>query len=203
MVFVFRVTFSDIKATVWRRFAIANSATFWELHVVIQVLFGWDGLDAHEFIVRRIEPRATHRVSLFHTRFDDLLVVLSQETVIGDYFNEANYVGYYNYPLLTPWYLKLKLEAVTDAKPNEAYPQCLGGEGVRPADGWGGAKTYHALQKAIKNPKHPRHQQAMQLVKEDKQAPPFDKDTIMFPNPDEAYSQLCAYMQEASEDSDK
>ena len=45
----FEVSLSDIEPRIWRRFQIARTASFADLHVAIQVAFGWDHAHLWEF----------------------------------------------------------------------------------------------------------------------------------------------------------
>lgn len=188
--FVFKIIFRDIKPPVWRRFVISSTATFWELHIAIQGVLGWSNTRLHEFIVQRIEPRQAQRVMPFSEGFNDLPLVISQETMIKHYFSEEKTIGYYNYPLLDEWFLKLNLEAIIQARPDQNYPQCLDGTGAAPPESCGGIKGYQLLQKAIKKPRDPQHQQAMTLLGKGYDPVYFNKDKITFLDPDIALKQF-------------
>lgn len=55
--FEFEVSLRDIKPRIWRRFLLATSATFSDLHDAIQASFGWGGYHLWDFRgPKRLDP---------------------------------------------------------------------------------------------------------------------------------------------------
>ncbi|HEY6736789.1 MAG TPA: plasmid pRiA4b ORF-3 family protein [Candidatus Saccharimonadia bacterium] len=50
MVYQLKITLKDSRPPIWRRVLVSSNSTFWQLHCVIQDLFGWQHEHLHAFI---------------------------------------------------------------------------------------------------------------------------------------------------------
>lgn len=45
----FKISLLDIEPTIWRRIQISDLCTFWDFHVAIQDVMGWQDYHLHHF----------------------------------------------------------------------------------------------------------------------------------------------------------
>ncbi len=85
-----KITLKDSRPPIWRRVVIRSDATFWELHSVIQDLFGWEDCHLHNF--ERAWKRNEDRHTIEIPRRDDYRdFIRGMRTNIGPqdfYYNE-------------------------------------------------------------------------------------------------------------------
>lgn len=115
---------------VWRRVLVPTSFSLRQLHGVVQVAMGWDGIHLFEFGIRAV------RYGSFE------LHGASADVVLANFgFREGNKFRYV-YDLGARWEHEIRLEGFQDAVPGKSYPVCIGGSGVCPPEDCGGPEGY-------------------------------------------------------------
>lgn len=117
---------------IWRRVLVSSSASLRELHGILQVAMGWDGIHLFQFNIRAVDygswelHAANPDVALsgFGFRWNDRLSYIYD---MGDY-----------------WKHEVRVEAILDADPKKFYPVCTGGAGACPPEECGGTEYYLA-----------------------------------------------------------
>ncbi len=117
---------------IWRRVLVSSSITLRELHGVLQVAMGWDGIHLFQFDIRAVDygswelHAANPDISLsnFGFRRNDRLSYIYD---MGDY-----------------WKHEVRIEAILNADPKKSYPVCTGGAGACPPEECGGPQGYLA-----------------------------------------------------------
>jgi len=61
-VYQFKVMLLEISPSIWRRFRVPASCTFWDLHVAIQDVMGWTDTHLHEFRIKN--PKTGRKVNI-------------------------------------------------------------------------------------------------------------------------------------------
>ena len=98
---------------IWRRVQVPDSLTLRQLHGVIQVVIGWEGIHLFQFMLR---ARRLGSLELAARSPDVPLSVLR----VGARFR-------YEYDLNIPWEHEVRLESRHQADPQRSYPICLMG----------------------------------------------------------------------------
>jgi len=139
--YVIKVFLYEVEPLIWRQFSISGTATFKELHQVIQKAMGWNDEQAHQFR---------------HGKGKSLTSVISdtQEQVApGDKFEDENditvaeFVGrrrlpirlMYRYDFFDDWTHELVFEEKNE---DESTLKMLGGERACPPEDCGGSFGY-------------------------------------------------------------
>lgn len=117
---------------VWRRLVVPSGCTLRELHGVIQVAMGWEGIHLYQFCLR---ARRLGSWELSASSPDVILAALRLRR--GARFT-------YEYDLNVPWRHELRVEGHLAAEPGKAYPVCTGGGGACPPEDCGGPEGYFA-----------------------------------------------------------
>ena len=115
---------------VWRRVLVPASISLRQLHGVVQVAMGWDGIHLFEFCIRAVRYGSFE----LHGACADVLLK-SFGFRQGAKFR-------YVYDLGAWWDHEIRLEGFQDAMPGKSYPVCIGGSGVCPPEDCGGPDGY-------------------------------------------------------------
>jgi hypothetical protein len=131
---ILRIKFwlTGISPMVWRRILAPSSFTLRELHGVIQVAMGWEGIHLYDFQLRaarygsREVAAASPDVTLAALRFRK-----------GERF-------IYEYDLNIPWRHEVRIEDRLPLEVRKTYPLCTGGGGACPPEDCGGPASFMA-----------------------------------------------------------
>lgn len=161
-VFQFKIILQDVIPSPWRRIQMAESCTFWDLHVAIQNVMGWWDQHLHEFSV--IDPSSEQRCAIGYPDEDDERVVLpSWTTPVQDYLiHPVNEVLSYLYDFGDSW--KHRVEFEGRQSQDAQLPCCLDGRWRCPPEDVGGVRGYHEFLRAIVDPEDPEHENYLQWV---------------------------------------
>lgn len=122
---------------VWRRVLVPSTLTLRELHGVIQVAMGWDGIHLYQFCLRAAEYGS---VELSATSPDVTLAALRLR---------RNARFSYEYDLNIPWRHELRIEDWLNPAGGKAYPTCVAGDGACPPEDCGGPDAFMANRDGI------------------------------------------------------
>lgn len=144
-----KVTLRDTDPPIWRQFLIDPAATLGELHVILQIVMGWQNYHMHEFV--KGPQRYTHAEALDHGDQDERQVKLS------DVLTRVAMKMTYIYDFGDGWEHDIVLEKRVAAEPGQPDPLVLAGERKCPPEDCGGVWGYYALLEALADRKHPEH----------------------------------------------
>jgi hypothetical protein len=121
---------------IWRRVQVPASLTLRELHGVIQVVMGWEGIHLFQFMLRA-------------RRFGSLeLAARSPDVSLSELRLRVGARFRYEYDLNGPWEHEVRLESRHEAGPQRTYPICLDGDGSCPPEDCGGVNGFQARREA-------------------------------------------------------
>jgi len=123
---------TGISPMVWRRVLVPASLTLRELHGVIQVVMGWEGIHLYDFRLRA-------------ARYGSFEVgALSPDVTLATlrFRRGARFV--YEYDLNIPWRHEVRIEDRLEPEARKTYPVCTGGGGACPPEDCGGPESFMA-----------------------------------------------------------
>jgi hypothetical protein len=133
----FKVTLKGIEPTIWRRIQVPEVYSFWDLHVAIQDVMGWQDCHLHDFSLRN--PKSGMKEQLGIPDEDGELELLAGwEHNIADYFSMENTTATYVYDYGDNWEHRVELEEILPRIKGIKYPCCIGGERACPPEDCGG-----------------------------------------------------------------
>lgn len=149
-IYQLKVTLSDIRPPIWRRFLIASTDNLTDLHLAMQIVMGWTNSHLHEFAKGRERygvpdedfPSDTHNESKFRIN-----QVLKQEK---DKIR-------YTYDFGDSWDHEIVLEKILPFEMGIKLPTCLKGSRACPPEDVGGPPGYEIFLEALADPDHPEH----------------------------------------------
>ena len=127
-----KVWLVGISPMVWRRVLVPTTFTLRELHGVIQVVMGWEGIHLYDFHLRAARYGSWEVAA---SSPDVTLASLRLRT-------GARFV--YEYNLNIPWRHEIRVEGRLEPEARKTYPVCTGGDGACPPEDWGGPESFMA-----------------------------------------------------------
>ncbi len=163
-----KIVIEDSRPVIWRRLLVSSEITFYELHYVIQLAFGWDTSHMHEFEVEGHEEKG-YILEEEEEEEEELLEDLSLGSVLikGQKFN-------YTYDFGDDWKHKIKVEKIIPKEEIKVYPNCLGGEMRGPLEDSGGIFGYQRLIEILKDTNHDEYEDYIEWVEDDFDPKHFD-----------------------------
>jgi hypothetical protein len=136
----FKVWLIGLSPMIWRRVQVPDSMMLRELHGVIQVAMGWEGIHLFQFTLRA-------------KRFGSLeLAARSPDVALSELRLRVGTRFRYEYDLKGPWEHEVRLESRHEADPQKSHPICLDGDGSCPAEDCGGVPGFLARREASITP---------------------------------------------------
>lgn len=126
-----------VSPMVWRRVLVPSTCTLRELHGVIQVAMGWEGIHLYQFCLRAVRYGSWE------------LSASSPEVALAALRLRKGARFAYEYDLNIPWRHEVRIEDHLSAEPGTAHPRCIGGNGTCPPEDCGGPAGFMAERNAM------------------------------------------------------
>lgn len=142
--------------TVWRRIKVPSDFTFYELHKVIQLVFGWT--NSHLYMFSPGGFGSTPVITELREDEDDFewgRRMEADDVELAEIFIKEKQHFTYIYDFGDSWTHKITLEKILD-EPSYA-PECTGGKGKCPPEDCGGIWGFENLKEVLADKKHPEH----------------------------------------------
>jgi hypothetical protein len=127
-----KVWLLDVSPMVWRRLLVPSSYTLRELHGVIQVAMGWEGVHLYDFELRAARYGSWE------------LSAASPDVTLAPLRLRKGGRFVYEYDLNIPWRHEVRIEDRLELETGKTYPFCTGGSGACPPEDCGGPASFMA-----------------------------------------------------------
>ncbi len=117
---------------IWRRITVSSASTLRELHGIIQVAMGWEGIHLFQFDIRAVNYGSWE------------LHGASPDIGLHNFNFRRNDRFFYIYDMGDYWKHDIRVEAFPDENLKKAYPICTGGSGLCPPEDCGGVEGFLA-----------------------------------------------------------
>lgn len=146
-----KITLLNTKPSVYRTIQIENTRTFYDLHIAIQIAFGWQNCHLHEFRVND-ETIGMKEIAEEEGVLEESDIVLSKKIV----FEKQKFL--YTYDFGDSW--EHKIEFVKFVEPRKTfYPKCIKGARNTPPEDCGGVWGFEEFKEIMGDRKHPEHKE--------------------------------------------
>lgn len=125
-----KVSLVGISLMVWRRVLVTSAFTLRELHGVIQVAMGWEGIHLFDFELRA----ARHGSRALGASSPDVTLAALRLR------KGARFI--YEYDLNIPWRHEVRIEDRLEPEGRKIYPTCTAGGGACPPEDCGGPGAF-------------------------------------------------------------
>ncbi|MCL4490018.1 MAG: hypothetical protein M1570_18095 [Chloroflexi bacterium] len=170
-IYQLKVTLQDSHPAIWRRIQVADNILLPHLHGVLQLAMGWMNSHLHSFQVGKqtfAEPSP-----------DDYVPVTDYRTVrLNQIAPKVKDRFVYLYDFGDSWEHEIIVEKILPVEKDARYPRCLDGQRACPPEDVGGVWGYADFVKAIRNPRHPEHDEMLEWVGGEFDPEKFDLDGV-------------------------
>jgi len=157
----FEVSLRGIKPRLWRRFQIADDATFGDLHRAIRDSFGWHGGHLWEFMNNSHEAFAAFAHEFQDVGFDEPPPDAEEVKLLG-YFPRARSCVYY-YDFGDSWMHSVRLrDRVTSSE--QFHRRLLAGRRACPPEDCGGVGGYYRFVSIVETGVDPWEEDVTELL---------------------------------------
>ncbi len=205
----FKITLRHIRPPIWRRIQVPCNATFWDLHVAIQDAMGWLDHHLHEFTISTTSPQHALHIGVpdedsqpFESLKDGPSILPGWEIPVAAILNLAHRKATYAYDFGDGWEHEVLLEKIQPITKNAVYPRCSAGRRACPPEDCGGPPGYERLLEILADSEHAEHQDMLSWIGTGYDPNDFDKEAIVFEDPDERWESTFGEQQDISEESD-
>lgn len=137
------------KPPVWRRIEIPAKLTFHDLHLTIQMAFGWKGFHLFQFQKQPYDQGWQVTMPDDDGQIDAWEGYNAKATVVGDFLEEKMLTKFvYIYDFGDDWFHDITVER-RDAEATLLHPVCLAGKGACPPEDCGGKYGYEELKEML------------------------------------------------------
>jgi hypothetical protein len=160
-IYQLRVELRHIKPQIWRRFIVPGSISLPKLHVILQIVMGWQNYHLHAFSFGGTdygEPDPDF-ADADSTMLNEARVRLDR--ALGDLTTFD-----YEYDFGDGWAHRIKVEDVLPPDPGLRWARCTAARNACPPEDVGGPYRYAEFLEAISDPSHDEHQMLRDWVGE-------------------------------------
>ncbi len=139
-----------IEPPIWRHIVVSDRIALASLHLLLQVVMGWEHSHLHQFIVgetRYGEPDPDYDDEMKDERRVTLHTIAREKG--------ASFV--YEYDFGDGWRHRISVEDTWLRTEYDVVPRCLDGKCACPPEDCGGIGGYQLLLDALKDRRHPEH----------------------------------------------
>jgi hypothetical protein len=129
-----KVRLLEVSPMVWRRLLVPVATSLRELHGIIQVAMGWEGIHLFQFRLRAVRYGSAE------------LSATSPEVDLASFRLRTGSRFAYEYDLNVPWRHEIRVEQQIEPEAGRPGPLCLDGHGDCPAEDSGGPAGHLARQ---------------------------------------------------------
>lgn len=129
-----KVRLLEVSPMVWRRLLVPAATSLRELHGIIQVAMGWEGIHLFQFHLRAVRYGSPE------------LSASSPQVALESFRLRTGSRFIYEYDLNVPWRHEIRVEQRIEPEAERPCPLCLAGHGDCPAEDSGGPAGHLAWQ---------------------------------------------------------
>ncbi|MFV2072957.1 MAG: plasmid pRiA4b ORF-3 family protein [Thermoanaerobaculales bacterium] len=167
-----KISLVHSKPPIWRRVLVHESLTLADLHVVIQIVMGWENSHLHDF------EMGSERFTEFEEDVQSGARDSTTVTLRGLGLNRKGRTVTYNYDFGDGWRHKVFVESSRPAEDSPMLPVCMTGRRACPPEDSGGVHGYEDLLEAVSDPTHPDHDELSEWLDPDFDPEAFDVDRV-------------------------
>jgi hypothetical protein len=173
-VYQLKVTLDEIRPLIWRRIQVRGDITLFKLHKILQDVMGWYNCHLHMFTIGDEDYSVISiEADMVGDDFTDEKTVKLSSVIPGEKFKFT-----YEYDFGDSWRHSILVEKIFRPIEELKHPVCLKGKRSAPPEDCGGIGGYSHVLKAIRNPKHPDHEDMLNWLEEGYDPEHFDVDAI-------------------------
>ena len=159
-IYQLKVMLKDTHPPIWRRVQVPDAILLSRLHGVLQIVLGWTNSHLHQFI-----DGGLHYSIPYPDPYGEEMNIIDERTVpLNQIAPQVRGRFIYEYDFGDSWVHEITVEKLLEPEPDVEYPRCIAGKRACPPDDVGGVWGYAQFLQAIRNPKHPEHDEMLEWI---------------------------------------
>ena len=172
-----KITIENSKPAIWRRVRVEKQTTFFELHHIIQITFGWQNYHVYEFFIDNHKLGAPDDY-LKNVPSTDEGVIDARDIALDSLIVQPRETFKYEYDFGDSWMHRIVVERFLPKEEFIEYPYCMSGKYSSPPEDCGGISGYYDMLKILKDKKHPDYKETLKWVGKKFDPLYFDKEGV-------------------------
>lgn len=174
-IYKLKISLLNIKPPIWRRISVKGDVDLNDLHMIIQIAMGWENCHLYEFRNQEMYISGSDENPFFTIESDEDEDAISPDSItLQEVLQKKGDKIRYTYDFGDSWDHTIMVEAIESGKqPHKAV--CLTGKRNCPPEDCGGPWGYIDMLEAVKDPKHPNHDDMIEWLGENFDPEYFDK----------------------------
>ena len=171
-----KITLQGTKPSIWRRVQVEKSITFFELHHLIQIAFGWKNYHMYEFFIDGHSLGAPEDYMKNVPSTDE--GVIDSRDISLDLIIEPGETFSYTYDFGDSWKHIITVEKFLPKEQEKKYPTCIDGELACQPEDSAGIPGFYNLLDILKDKKHPEYRETKTWVGRNFNPEHFDREKV-------------------------
>jgi len=174
IIYQLKITLQYSKPPIWRRLQVPSSLPLSELHLLIQLSFGWMNGHLHSFTCdgETYGPLQEDDDFFMSDSFDEA------DTLLADVMEMEKDKISYTYDFGDDWTHQIVLEKILPRSAGKNYPTCTAGKQACPPEDCGGMGGYERMLDILTDPENPEYNDMMEWLGDDFNPTFFSKKMI-------------------------
>lgn len=157
-IYQIKVTLHGSQPLIWRRIQVTSDTTLAKLHRILQCVMGWKDARLHQFVIQG------HRYGIPDDHVDPSKTKDERRHELREIVAAASRLFVYQYDFGDDWQHTLEIEKTCPLNKSVRYPFCLAGDRSCPPEDVGGIPGYENFLEALRDPKHPEHDELLEWI---------------------------------------
>lgn len=172
-IFQLKVALGEIKPPIWRRLLVPGNISLLQLHEIIQVAMDWTNSHLHQFV------QGNTFYGIPDDEFEDAHPVRDErDYVLAKVLERKGRKIVYEYDMGDCWQHLVEVEEIHSPKGWQSNARCLDGARHCPPEDVGSTPGYENFLAAIRDPKHPEHEEMLEWCGGNFNPEAFSKDEV-------------------------
>ena len=154
-----QIVLEESDPEIWREIVVPGNLTLENVHYAVQAAMGWQNSHMHQF-----EFDDRNFTELTDDGFTDDDIEDEQKVTLHDLFADSKKLLRYWYDFGDDWWHQIKVLKKIPATEKVETFVCVAGEKRCPMEDTGGLWGYYDKLEALKDPKHPEHEDMLEWM---------------------------------------
>jgi len=179
-----RISLNNITPPIWRQVLVPSDITLGRLHILIQIVMGWDDDHMHQFTLGAARRGSRKRGRMFVqmiTPWGEPTEMDGEDedaVTLGEVCGKTRSKLTYDYDFGDGWRHTIEVQKILDPDPDVKYPLCQAGKRACPPEDCGGPWGYEGLLEALENPDDEEYADRLEWLGDEFDPEAFDADKV-------------------------